>query len=213
MHRMERHFSAGIRRHIYTQVQQFVQVSTRESIRKAVSKKKLQTKTYDVVSLLYIPGLMLSWLYLFNWLHIDHDSLWWLLPYMWKFSLDKNLTKPSYHCIAEIFGGINFRQCGKDHILFVIINTGQKIGMIKISPMRADGEINENFLLKQTVLTYWCKRVEKYLLFLKTLAISIHSSTFQGLSALKERSCTLSFRTHGMQQLERVVTLPGALSV
>ena len=45
MHRMERQFSAGIRRHIYTQVQQFVQVTTRESIRKAVSKKKLQTKT------------------------------------------------------------------------------------------------------------------------------------------------------------------------
>ena len=51
MHRMERHFTAGIRRHIYTQVQQFVQISTRESIRKAVSKKKLQTKTYDVMSL------------------------------------------------------------------------------------------------------------------------------------------------------------------
>ena len=49
MHRMERHFSTGIRRHIYTQVQQFVQVSMRESIRKAVNKKKLQTKTYDVI--------------------------------------------------------------------------------------------------------------------------------------------------------------------
>ena len=52
MHRMERHFSAGIRRHIYTQVQQFVQVSTRESIRKAVSKKKLQTKTYGILRVL-----------------------------------------------------------------------------------------------------------------------------------------------------------------
>ena len=30
--------------------------------------------------------------------------------------------------------------------------------------------------------------VEKYLLFLKILAISIHPTTFQGLSALKERS-------------------------
>ena len=58
MHRMERHFSAGIRRHIYTQVQQFVQISTRESIRKAISKKKLQTKTYDVAYLLHIPRLM-----------------------------------------------------------------------------------------------------------------------------------------------------------
>ena len=51
--------------------------------------------------------------------------------------------------IAEIFGGINFRQCGKGrHILYVIINTGKKkIRIIKISPMRADGEIGENFLL------------------------------------------------------------------
>lgn len=45
MHRMERHFSAGIRRNIYFQVQQFVQVTMRESLRKAVKNKKLQTKT------------------------------------------------------------------------------------------------------------------------------------------------------------------------
>ena len=49
--------------------------------------------------------------------------------------------------IAEIFGGINFHQCGKGHhILYVITNTGQKIRVIKISPMRADGEIGEKFL-------------------------------------------------------------------
>ena len=46
MHRMERHFSSGIRRHIYRLVQQFVQVTTRESIRKAVKSKKITTKTY-----------------------------------------------------------------------------------------------------------------------------------------------------------------------
>ena len=71
-----------------------------------------------------------------------------LLFLLWKFSLDKNFAEPSYLCIAEIFGGINFRQCGKGHhILCVIINTGQKIHVIKISPMRADGEIGKNFLL------------------------------------------------------------------
>ena len=43
-------------------------------------------------------------------------------------------------------------------------------------------------LWKRTVLTYWYKRVEKYLLFLKILAVSIHSTTFQGLSVIKERS-------------------------
>ena len=41
-----------------------------------------------------------------------------------------------------------FHQCGKGrHILNVIINMGQKIRAIKISPMRADGEIGKNFLL------------------------------------------------------------------
>ena len=46
---------------------------------------------------------------------------------MGKFLLDINFTKPSYLCITELFGGINFRQCGKGrHILYVIINTGQK---------------------------------------------------------------------------------------
>ena len=47
-----------------------------------------------------------------------------------------------YLCIAEIFSRINFRKCGKGHhnILLVIINTGQKNCMVKISPMRADGE-------------------------------------------------------------------------
>ncbi len=45
MHRMERHFSKGIRRHIHRLTQEFVQISIRESIRKAVKGKKLQTKT------------------------------------------------------------------------------------------------------------------------------------------------------------------------
>ncbi len=45
MHRMERHFSSGIRRHIYFLVQQFVQVTIRDSIRRAVKGKKITTKT------------------------------------------------------------------------------------------------------------------------------------------------------------------------
>ena len=32
--------------------------------------------------------------------------------YSQTFSLDKNFAKPSYFCIAEIFGGRNFCQCG-----------------------------------------------------------------------------------------------------
>ena len=43
-------------------------------------------------------------------------------------------------------------------------------------------------LWKRTLLNYWWKRVEKYLLFLKILAISIHSIMLQVLSAVKERS-------------------------
>ena len=45
MHRMERHFSPAIRRHIYFLVQQFAQISMRDSLRKAVKNKKHQTKT------------------------------------------------------------------------------------------------------------------------------------------------------------------------
>ena len=57
---------------------------------------------------------------------------------------DKYFTKPSHLCVAETFGGINFCQCGKGrHILYVIINTGQKICVIKILPMRADGKIGK----------------------------------------------------------------------
>ena len=68
-------------------------------------------------------------------------------------------------------------------------------------------------LWKQTILIYWCKRAEKILLFLKILTVSILSSMFEGLSALKECLCMLSFWTCGLFQLERVITLPSALSV
>ena len=78
------------------------------------------------------------------------------IPYTWKFSLDKNFAKPSYLCIAEIFYGC---QCGKGcHILYVIIKTGQKIHMIKISPMQADGEIGKIFYGKN--FHVYCNIVE-----------------------------------------------------
>ena len=68
-----------------------------------------------------------------------------------------------YLCIVEIFGGINFHQCGKGrHILYVIINTGQKIHVIKISPMRADGEIGENFCVYGT-MTLVCQSLANYM--------------------------------------------------
>ena len=84
-------------------------------------------------------------------------SVSFLSSYIWeqhcilysrKFSLGKNFTKPSYHCITEIFIGINFCQCGKGcHIFNVILNIGQKTLRIKILPMRTGGEISENSLL------------------------------------------------------------------
>lgn len=58
MHRMEQHFAAGIRRHIYLVVQQFVQISIRESLRKVIKNKKLQTKTV----LLAIRDVCIDWL-------------------------------------------------------------------------------------------------------------------------------------------------------
>ena len=68
-------------------------------------------------------------------------------------------------------------------------------------------KINANFPLKVDSLDL---HVEKYLLFFKSLAISIHSSN------VLRPLCTqgvLNFRTRGIQQLERVITLSGALSV
>ena len=83
----------------------------------------------------------------------------WTTVYM-KFSLDKNFAKPSNLCIAEI---LNFRQCSKDrHILYVIINAGQKIRIIKISPMRADGEISKIFLLAKIWYTAWRLKWQDY---------------------------------------------------
>ena len=53
--------------------------------------------------------------------------------YSRKFLLDINFTKLGYLCIAEVFGGINFHQYGKGrHMLYVIVNTGQKNSWNKI---------------------------------------------------------------------------------
>ena len=55
-------------------------------------------------------------------------------------SLDKNFTQLTHCCITVVFYGITPpppTQCGKDyHRHFVIINTGQKIHGIKLSPKR-----------------------------------------------------------------------------
>jgi hypothetical protein len=70
-----------------------------------------------------------------------------------EFSLGKNFAKSSCLSIAEKFYEIFFRQCGEGHhILYAIFNTGQKISVINFSPMRAGGEIGENFLLAK--ITY-----------------------------------------------------------
>ena len=45
------------------------------------------------------------------------------IPYSRKFSLDKNFTKSSYLCIAEIFNGINFRQRSKGHHILYNVRT------------------------------------------------------------------------------------------
>ena len=51
----------------------------------------------------------------------------------------------SYLCVAEIFGGINFRQCGKGRHAYPLCTClGQNL-QIKISPMRAGGEIGTKF--------------------------------------------------------------------
>ena len=70
------------------------------------------------------------------------------LLYAWKFSLDKSFAKPSYLCVVENFRGNNFRQSGKGrHILYAIFNTGQRVSVMKFSPMRAGEESDKNFPL------------------------------------------------------------------
>ena len=60
-------------------------------------------------------------------IQVHVDSLQTL--YNQKFSLDKNLR---YLCITEILDRINFCQYGKGHhMIYVIVNTGQKICGIK----------------------------------------------------------------------------------
>lgn len=51
MHKMEHHFSTAIRHHIYLKVQEFAQITVRDSIRVAVKKKKLHTKTSACLTL------------------------------------------------------------------------------------------------------------------------------------------------------------------
>ena len=99
-------------------------------------------------------------------------------------------------------------------LLYIATSVQRKPPFSKLRTLKScpNGQ-NQYKFPSETVSTYLCKGVEKYLLFFKTKAVSIHSSTFQGLSALKEHSCMLSFRTCGIQQLERVVTLPGALAL
>ena len=49
------------------------------------------------------------------------------LPNVWLYAI-YHTGENFYLCIAEMFGGINFHQCGKGHhIVYVIINPGQKI--------------------------------------------------------------------------------------
>ena len=68
--------------------------------------------------------------------------------YSIQYRIREKFRQPQIPLYCRNIGGINFCQCGKGrHILYVIINTGQKIHVIKISPMRADGKIGENFLL------------------------------------------------------------------
>ena len=58
-----------------------------------------------------------------------------------------SLSPATIAYIREIFSGIVFWPCGKDHHrLYEIVNMGQEICGIKISPMRAGGEKGKNFL-------------------------------------------------------------------
>ena len=87
-----------------------------------------------------------------------------IIPYSRFISLDKNFAQPSCLCIAENIQWGNCCPCSKGrHRLHVIINTGQKIRGINISPMRAGGKKGENFLQTKisgyTVLSCCCVHI------------------------------------------------------
>lgn len=76
-----------------------------------------------------------------------------------KINLEHNFNQPTYPCITEILCG-NVRSCSKDrHRLYVIINMGQKIRGIKISPMRAVDEKGENFLQAKNFQLYGMQQI------------------------------------------------------
>ena len=93
-----------------------------------------------------------------QWLHV-HMHMYMYTHYKWYWDINStymytwwcrqwSVAKPSYMylCSAKIFfGGIILHQCSKGcHIRCAIINTGQN--MRKFTPMRASGEIGNNFL-------------------------------------------------------------------
>ena len=80
--------------------------------------------------------------------------------------MDKNFTNPSYPCIAEIFAGTNFRQCGKGRHVLYVYNAGQKI---QISPMRAGSEIGKFFLLE---------KISNYMVIILEFSVIRHKAVF-----------------------------------
>ena len=95
-------------------------------------------------------------------------------------SLGKQPTTNALH--IELYSGINFYQCGKGrHILYIIINTGQKI-VENFSPMTTGGEIGEIVLLVKILAVQYqcqlndCTRSAYALLIVKVIkaALSMH---------------------------------------
>ena len=78
----------------------------------------------------------------------------------------QNFCQPQIPLYCRNIWGNKFRQCSEGHhILYVIINTGQKNLCGKISPMRADGEIGKNFLLAKISAYTVCTSMLSYTQF------------------------------------------------
>ena len=102
--------------------------------------------------------------------------------YTWThYLLDKNFTKPSY--LGRKSSWKMFCQCGKGcYILYAIFNTRQKIIVIRILPMRADGKIGKKFLLAK-FLCMWYIYCNKLLLCnIQTMAQCLLSHNWYALS-------------------------------
>ena len=106
-----------------------------------IYKRLINLYNYDII-LFHLKQLICIMEHMIYCVQYHND-----IPYTTKFSLDKNSPSPATFVLQKCSVEYIFANAVKVAIssINVSINTGQKICTIKISLMRVDGEIGENF--------------------------------------------------------------------